>query len=81
MRSLHANRSCSPKSDCAVERVIAAAFWLGLALALAGIGVFIGNALESTMLGVLGANLIAIVAVSIVMAGGGEAGRANRTRR
>lgn len=78
---LHVNWSYSLRSGRAVERVIAAAFWLGLALALVGIGVFIANALDSTMLGVLGANLVAIVAVSIFTSGGSGGGSANWVRR
>ena len=57
------------------QRAVSALFWLGLALALAGIGYAIGRAMESWLLGFLGADFLFIIAVSIYASGQGGSGR------
>ena len=62
--SAHAARSATVRS---------AAFWLCLALALAvaltGVGYAIAIALESTLLGFLGADLVFLIAISLYTSG------------
>jgi hypothetical protein len=48
-----------------------AAFWFGSALALLGIGVLIGTALESPLLGFLGADFVFLLVVSVFTSGHG----------
>ena len=46
-----------------------AAFWFGAALTLSGIGIVIGTALESALLGFLGADFVFLLVVSIFTSG------------
>ena len=45
---------------------ISATFWLGGALALAGIGYAIGTSLDSALLGFLGADFVFLIVVSLL---------------
>lgn len=45
------------------------AFWLCVAALLTGIGIAIGDSLQSPLLGFLGADFVFLVAVSLVMSG------------
>lgn len=51
------------------SKLIWSALWLGLAATLFGIGSAIAIALDSTLLGFIGADLIFVVATSIYMSG------------
>lgn len=57
---------------------ISAAFWLAVALALVGIGYAIGTALESALLGFLGADFIFLIVMSVFTSRQGTAGRDRR---
>ena len=46
-------------------RALSAAFWLGVAFALVGIGYAIGTSLESALLGFLGADFIFLIVMSL----------------
>lgn len=54
---------------------ISAAFWLGVALALVGVGYAIGTALESALLGFLGADFIFLIVMSVFTSRQGRAGQ------
>ena len=64
-------------SDLA-QYAISATFWLGVALALVGIGYAIGTALESALLGFLGADFIFLIVMSVFTS---RQGRAAQDRR
>lgn len=49
-----------------------AAFWIGAALALLGIGIVIGTALESPLLGFLGADFVFLLVMSVFTTGRGS---------
>ena len=57
---------------------ISAAFWIAVALALVGIGYAIGTALESTLLGFLGADFIFLIVMSVFTSRQGRAGQDRR---
>lgn len=57
---------------------ISAAFWLAVALALVGIGYAIGTALESALLGFLGADFIFLIVMSVFTSRQGRAGQDRR---
>ena len=55
-----------------------AAFWLAVALALVGIGYAIGTALDSALLGFLGADFIFLIVMSVFTSRQGRAGQDRR---
>lgn len=62
-----ANRNMIPSA-----RLLATAFWLVIAIGLAGIGCAIATASESALLGFLGADLVFLIAMSVYTSGPGR---------
>lgn len=60
------------------QLAVSATFWFGVALALVGIGYAIGTALESALLGFLGADFIFLIVMSVFTS---RQGRASQDRR
>jgi len=54
---------------------VSAALWLGAALVLTGVGLFIARSLESGLLGFLGADFVFLIAMSIYTSGQAGLGR------
>lgn len=68
-------RSVRPGAAAKAARsahMLSVAFWLGVALTLGGIGYAIAIALESTLLGWLGADLVFLIAMSVYTSGPGR---------
>lgn len=57
---------------------LSTALWLGAALLLTGVGLFIASSLESGLLGFLGADFVFLIAMSIYTSGQAGLGRHRR---
>ena len=75
----HAKRPAPhPRKSDLAHLAISATFWLAVALALAGVGYAIGTALESALLGFLGADFIFLIVMSVFTSRQGRTGQDRR---